>query len=337
MDISSIFQAPLNTLLVLGGIALVFFTFFEISKSSVKRRKIDKKNYLTPIVLPVVIGLALIGVGVSIKPGVSAVTPTETPAVALSTSTTESTLVPATDTATATKAPTETHTLTPSPTDTLTPSPVPLLTLHDGCIADQTWQVRSSDAKLLAPTSDTHRCLNLDNFGFAAEATDGAMRLVASPKGVASAAGIFTNVGDRSTVEFNVFVNTLYLIYEDNPAYITFAIAPSEDPMATKGSARFKLQIKKAGSSPIVFFMLADPNQPTGTELGTQHYLWGRIYKFRFVLKGIDMEVYIDNVKLDRTISIPSGAKVFYIGYNIPVLAKADVEISNIVIDGVDQ
>jgi hypothetical protein len=134
-----------------------------------------------------------------------------------------------------------------------------------------------------------------------------------------------------------VYVDTLYMPYDDNPAYISFAIASSDDPMAAKGSARFKLQIKKAGNSPIVFFMLADPNQTAGTELGTQHYLWGRIYNFRFVLKGVDMEVYIDNVKINQTIPLPSGAKVFYIGYNMPILAKADVDISNIIIDGVNR
>jgi hypothetical protein len=333
-----IIGVPLSKLLVLAGIAFVFLTFFEVSKSGVKPRKMDRKNYLIPVVLPVVIGLALIGVGVRLTPDGTPPTPEETPTAVTNTSTAtvEQTLTPVIDTATATKSPTETPTLTPSPTDTVTPSLVPILTLHDGCIADQTWQVKSSDANIPTPVSNIHHCMNLNDFGFAAE-TDGTLHLIATTVKVQSSAGIFTNVGDRSTVEFSVFVDTLYMAYDDNPAYISFAIAPSADPTSARGSARFKLQIKKSGNSPIVFFTLADPNQNVGTELGTQHYRWGRIYKFRFVLKGIDMEVYIDNVKLDQTISIPSGAKVFYIGYNMPILAKADVNISNIVIDGVDQ
>jgi hypothetical protein len=175
----------------------------------------------------------------------------------------------------------------------------------------------------------------LNDFGITTE-TDGALRLVASPRDASNAAGIFTNVGDRSTVEFSVFVNMFYLIYDGKPAYISFGIAPANDPLATKGSARFKLQVREA-NSPLVLFYLADPSQPDGLELGTQHYLWGRSYKIRLVLRGVDMEVYIDNVKLNRNLSIPSGSKVFSIGYNVPILAKADVNISNIVIDGVDQ
>ena len=338
--LSEIFKAPLNTLAFIAGFLFVFFTFFEVSKSGVKPRKMDRKNYLIPVVLPTVIGLALIGLGVSMKPNGAATTPEVTPTVTnnpTGTSTMTSTLVPATDTATATKSPTETATFTPLPTltDTVTPSPIPILTLHDGCIADQTWQFKSANPNSTTPISNARHCLDLDDFGIAAE-TGGTLRLVASPREASNAAEIFTPISDRSTVEFSVSVKTFYLVYDGTPAYISFGIAPANDPLATKGSSRFKLQIRQA-NSPLVLFYLADPSQPDGLELGTQHYLWGRVYKIRLVLRGVDMEVYIDNVKLNRTLSLPTGSKVFSIGYNVPLLAKADVNISNIVINGVDQ
>jgi hypothetical protein len=47
------------------------------------------------------------------------------------------------------------------------------------------------------------------------------------------------------------------------------------------------------------------------------------------------MEVYINGVKVRETVRIPNGPKTFYVGYNLPVLAGADIKVSDIVIDGI--
>jgi hypothetical protein len=81
--------------------------------------------------------------------------------------------------------------------------------------------------------------------------------------------------------------------------------------------------------------MLADTTESVGTELGTQHYLYGCTYNVRMELKGIYANVYLNNVKLDKTLTIPSGSKVFYIGYDLPLLASADIEIGDLTVDGI--
>ena len=47
------------------------------------------------------------------------------------------------------------------------------------------------------------------------------------------------------------------------------------------------------------------------------------------------MHIYVDGVELDESLSVPVGLKVFYIGYNLPLLAGVDVEVTDIRIDGV--
>ena len=44
-------QTPTYTWLVLAGIAIVFFTYFEISTGSVKLRSFESKSYLMPLAM----------------------------------------------------------------------------------------------------------------------------------------------------------------------------------------------------------------------------------------------------------------------------------------------
>jgi hypothetical protein len=47
------------------------------------------------------------------------------------------------------------------------------------------------------------------------------------------------------------------------------------------------------------------------------------------------MNISINGTELDETLSIPAGPKVFYIGYNLPLLAGVNVEVTDISIDGI--
>jgi len=328
MSILDLLQTPVNTLLVLAGIAIVFFTFFKVSKGSVELRKINPKS----ILMPVGIGAALILVGLLYKPEASTALPesTITPTTIPDTPTLTTIIIPDT----LTPSPTATATATEPPTPTQTASPVPVKSFNDGCIAAQTWQPASIDPDALNSVQTQNYCWNLNSLGFSAE-TGGKLHLYAAPAGVKTASGIYTGVGDQSTIEFNVHVNKFYIVYEDNPGYISFSVAPQGTAMATKGSGRFKLQVKAKGNSPLILFVLADTTESSGTELGTQHYLYGRIYDIRLELKGIYMDVYINNVKLNQALTIPTGQKVFYIGYDLPLLASADIEITDLTVDGV--
>jgi hypothetical protein len=139
-------------------------------------------------------------------------------------------------------------------------------------------------------------------------------------------------------IKFNVSVSQFYLAYPNEPGYITFAVAPKSDPMTKNGSARFKLQINDLGASPLIYFTLADAGEANGHKLTTQHYLYGRSYDIRLELSGLSMNIYInDSKKPVSTVNVPSDAKVFYIGYSIPLRASTNAVIKGVNIDGQDK
>lgn len=319
-----ILQTPIGTILALAGIAIVFLAFFEVSKGTVKMRKTPKDG-----LVPAAIGAALILGGLFLSR-----TQTATPVEPTSDSAAFTETAPAqpTDTAippTGTDSPSETPEI---PTDTALPVPVKMLA--DSCIDVQTWQADSNDVEALGAIVNENNCWNLENLGFAAQ--EGTLHILPKiPTVPTSASGIFTPIGNQSIIEFKVFVNRLYIIHENNPAYISFSIAPQDNPMARQESARFKLQVKDTGNSPIIFFMLADTNESNGNPLATRHYEYNNTYDVRLEVNGITMKIYINNVDTKETLGIPSGPKVFYIGYNLPLLAGVEAEIKDITIDGI--
>ena len=147
--------------------------------------------------------------------------------------------------------------------------------------------------------------------------------------------GIYTPVTEKSVIQFNLHINYLYIVYPDQPTYLNFAIAPASAPLSAKETARFKLHVEKEGQKPLIYFVLADVGENTGSKIASQHYEYGRTYTIRLVLSGGSMSIYINGVDVKETLSIPSGPKVFYIGYNLPTLAGADIEITDIQVDGI--
>ena len=105
--------------------------------------------------------------------------------------------------------------------------------------------------------------------------------------------------------------------------------------MAVKGSGRFKLQIENTGNAARLYFLLADADETSGSKVDTQNYRYKRTAEIRMELNGPVMNVYINNVKQLEAIRIPSVPIVFYIGYDLPLLAGADIEITDIAVDGV--
>lgn len=147
------------------------------------------------------------------------------------------------------------------------------------------------------------------------------------------ASGIYTSINSDSIIEFKIRVKSMYIAVPGTIAYVTFAIAPANDPMTAKNTARFKLQVDSATQDHLIYFVLADINESNGARITTQHYEYGHTYTVRLELVGSVMDVYINNIKQNESPKIPIGAKVFYIGYNLPVSAAVDAEISNIKVD----
>lgn len=327
--IDRILQAPINIILVLAGLVLLFFSFFEVSKGTVRQRKGKTQP------LPLLIGLILLLVGLILPTGETppfgampdpASVDSETPTIPAPTVTLFPSITPL---PTLTTAPTQTPSLTPEPTETPPPQ-----TLNDGCIAASIWRVHPLDETLIdVSLAENESCLNLNTLGIYAD-TGGKVHLLGDATFRRLVSGISMPVGDQSIIEFKIFVNTMYIVYDEAPAFITFSIAPRDEPMAGRGSGRFKLHIEDPGNDALIYFMLADTTESTGTKYPTQHYLYRRIYTIRLELKGIFADVYINDARLTDRITIPAGEKVFYIGYDLPIQSGADIEVFDIKVDG---
>lgn len=214
-----------------------------------------------------------------------------------------------------------------------TPSTLSAGALAEGCINPQFWTPISNEAGAVSPT--LNGCYSVENSGIFAD-PQGILHLYKRDQKSAEAAGIYADIpSNYSIIEFNIYVNSMYIADALSPAFVSFAVAPASDPMTAKSSARFRLFVEKPGNDPAVLFMMADVGENNGVKITTQHYEYSRTYRIRLELVGGLMRVYINDLKMDESLSIPDGAKVFYIGYTLPALAGMDVEVSNIRIDSV--
>ncbi|MCK7520406.1 MAG: hypothetical protein MZV64_23335 [Ignavibacteriales bacterium] len=121
--------------------------------------------------------------------------------------------------------------------------------------------------------------------------------------------GIYTPIKNNSVIEFKIFVTGMYIVNLPNPVIVNFAVAPLDDVLMARNSARFKLHVETNDNRPIIYFVLADVNENTGTKVGTQHYEYGRTYTIRLELVGNSMRVYINNVRMNEELLIPTGSK----------------------------
>jgi len=241
--------------------------------------------------------------------------------------------------------PTETPvpTFTPPPTvtepattkePTATPKPEPIA-IAEGCIDSQTWTpISSSEENFSNVTTRTNGCYSMESLGMFADSL-GILHVKLAEQRTPLSSGIYTPVKNNSTIEFNLHVNYMYIVYNDNPLTVNFVIAPADDLAVKRNSTRFNLTVLNPGSEPVIHYFLADAGENTGTRLGTQHYEYGHDYDIRFELSGNVMKIYINNYKLQEDLFIPTGQKVFYIGYDLPIISSADVEIRDLTIDGV--
>jgi hypothetical protein len=163
----------------------------------------------------------------------------------------------------------------------------------------------------------------------------GVLRIVDEKKRDAVASGIYTPINSDSVIEFSVYVNSMYIANPNPAAFVSFAVAPANDPMTATNTARFKLQVEDKKDAPLVYFVLADAGENNGAKYQSQHYEYGNTYYIRLELTGSIMNIYINNVRINESLAIPSGAKVFYIGYSLPAFAGVDVQVTNIKVDGV--
>ena len=225
-------------------------------------------------------------------------------------------------------------TLTPSEAPIPSATPLARQTLADGCIFSETWNVHSTDANALENTAvGLNGCRSLSTLGISAEA-GGPLHIFLTEKKVARSARIYTPITQNTVIEFDIFVNYMYLLFNDSPANVTFGITPASDPKAISTSTRFKLQVEKNDSRPIVFFILADTGESTGSKIPNQHYEYGRTYNIRLELSDIKLSVYINGVRMQEQLSLPDGDKLFYIDYNMPILSGLDLQINNLSFDG---
>ena len=232
--------------------------------------------------------------------------------------------------------PTETPIPTYTPAPTITPEPIATpspKTISENCIHSQVWKPISTNQNALQSiTIHSDGCYSIESLGIFTD-NNGTLHLNYREQKTAISSGIYTPINNNSVIEFRVFVNSMYIVYA--PAVIVnFAVAPLDDVMTARNSARFSLLVEENKDKPIIHFALADVNEYTGTKLGTQHYEYKNTYTIRLELVGNIMKVYINGLKIPEEPLIPIGQKVFYIGYNIPIIAGVDVDVKDITVDG---
>jgi hypothetical protein len=318
MDIlTSILQAPINTILILAGIAFIFLSIFDVGKGAIRLRP-GKINFV-----PLAIGAVLLLGGIFIPTGGSATpAPTEAPSELPETRPpVEETEPPAATDTPATSAPTT----PPESTATLTPK-----TLIDGCLSDQTWQADSIDTGAKEAVTATEGCLNAGGLRINVDPA-GNIHFIAAAARDKLASGIYTTIRDTSVIEFSVTVSQLFIVYQGDPAFITFAISPPDKPMGEFGSGRFKFYVDTPGGS--ISYLTAGTNQVSGSKLGGQHPLFNKSYPIKLELNGLSMKVYINNARPEE-VTIPDGPKVFYLGYSAATAGEVDAEIIGLTIDG---
>lgn len=261
-------------------------------------------------------------------------TPAPTQPSVVATPTTAPTQTAVKTTATEEPAPTFTPapTLTPEPViePTATPAPISM-----NCIHAQVWKPASTDQNGFDSISEnSDGCYSMEALGIFTDA-DGTLHLNNRGQRTAITSGIYTPIKNDSVIEFKIFVTGMYIANAPNPVMVNFAVAPLDDVLTARNSARFKLQVETSGTKPIIYFVLADVNENMGTKVGTQHYEYGRTYTIRLEVVGNSLKVYINGRKLAEELLIPTGQKAFFIGYTLPIAAGVDAEVKEITIDGV--
>jgi hypothetical protein len=169
-------------------------------------------------------------------------------------------------------------------------------TIADGCISSQTWTPDASDSSALS--------------------------------------GIYTSIKSNSVIEFSIYVTSISMKF-DNVAEVIFAVTPAGARLPARPTTRFKLHLEDAGTKEIIHYMMADSGEYDGVKLGTQHYEYGNTYDIRLELSGNEMIVFIDDYQMKEHLKLPTGAKVLYIGYSLPVHSQLNVNIGNIRVDGI--
>ena len=317
-------SAPISMILILAGLLFLFLSIFEFSRGNFKTRKSSSTPGMALGFVLFLFGLVIF-FWIPVPPAEATPTPTLT---------TVATTVPS-------ETPKPVATLVaastieaPMPTETAS-AILELKDLSTGCIALQTWQIQSTASNLHEVTSVfPDGCLNFGGVGISAE-QGGILRLFHTAKKNAISSGIFTPVQDDSIIEFRVHIDSMYIVYADVPAFINFAVVSVNAPLPTRDSARFRLHVDQTEQKPLIYFTLADLGENTGTKVTSQHYEYGRTYSVRLELAGVLMRVFINDVRMSKDLALPSGRKAFVIGYDLPVQAGVDAEISDIRVDGI--
>lgn len=238
--------------------------------------------------------------------------------------------------ATATEEPAPTFTpeptITPEPVIEPTATPAPI---GANCIHSLVWKPASTDQNGLDSISEnSNGCYLMEALGIFTDA-NGTLHLNNRGQRIAITSGIYTPIKNDSVIEFKIFVTGMYIINAPNPVIVNFAVAPLDDVLTARNSARFKLQVETSDTRPIIYFVLADVNENMGTKVGTQHYEYGRTYTIRLELVGNSMRIYINGRKMTEELLIPTGQKAFFVGYTLPVAAGVDAEVKELTIDGI--
>ena len=91
----------------------------------------------------------------------------------------------------------------------------------------ESWNIHSTDSNALKNIAvGLNGCRSLAPIGISAE-TGNILHIFLTEKNAARSARIYTPITNNTVIEFDVFVNYMYLVYNDSPANVTFGTAPA--------------------------------------------------------------------------------------------------------------
>jgi len=271
------------------------------------------------------IGLALSGLGVYLL-----LIPLQTPNVGLTNITGSPTAnatqdtdgFPSVYTTTLTPLPsdvaTQLQTLTATfiPTQILSPTPIP--NLANGCISSILWTPFEGQSLV---TDDLH-CWQMLDWGIVSQ--DGG--LLISVAANEKSHGIYRVIPTNTKISFRLRIDRMRTIDSLEPRLL-FGVIPLSPTKPADG--KYLLLQRESAAEDKVFVKLRDPATSINDEFLPIKYSEGETHKVSFIIENFLMTIYLDNGKVDGSISLPFSERAFWIGYDLPPQTSIQVFLSD--------
>ena len=224
-----------------------------------------------------------------------------------------------------------TGTLTPSPIVSPTGIPTreptdatatPILDIEQNCLSAN-WWIPYEGAAL---KTNEFNCWIINEWGIAA--SNGGI-LIAPATDKDKSHGIYRAIPNHSKISFQIRLDKFSTIYDLEPG-IMIGIVSLSHPNPTEG--KYLVLQRETTNDDSIYVKLRESTKESDRYLPFR-FTEGETHTITFVIQDIVMTIYIDNEKLDQTVSVPFSEKAFWVGYNVSALTTAQAFLSELSIE----